>query len=238
MRKIIFLISFMILSWISHAAYTEIDCGSDAIFWENTCDQCFDGWTLKQGDNISFLDDIWVNDTTMRKIMYKEEQTMPEIKALNGGLITKKPDNDSFWEYSAEFEALKNTEFDWYVLPAWQKVSWIKSAMWAAYKVDKTPTEWENMALALYSIMSHNLLESGEITMSEKPHKECVLYKAWAWQVETPTVEEIPQQPVTPQEDMTKVKTGPEMYLLILMLSFILGLAFTRKDDILAYIRK
>ncbi|HEY6436479.1 MAG TPA: hypothetical protein VIY47_07810 [Ignavibacteriaceae bacterium] len=61
--------------------------------------------------------------------MYKEEQTLPELKVLNGTEISKKPDNDTFWEYSQEFEALKNAEFDGYVLPAGEKVSWIKSSM-------------------------------------------------------------------------------------------------------------
>jgi hypothetical protein len=32
---------------------------------------------------LSFLDDVWNNETTNRKIMYKEEQKMPVLKALN-----------------------------------------------------------------------------------------------------------------------------------------------------------
>jgi len=61
--------------------------------------------------------------------MYKEEQTMPVMNALNGASFTKKPNDDSFWEYTSEFENLKDTEFDGYVLPAGQSVSWLKSSL-------------------------------------------------------------------------------------------------------------
>lgn len=242
MRRIITIMALMMVSTgIVHAAYSEVECGSSPVFGENSCDQCFNGGELKTGDTLSFLDDLWVNDTTNKKIMYKEEQKMPELKALNGAWISKKPNDDTFWEYTGEFEALKNAEFDGYVLPAGEKVSWIKSSMWAAYKVDSAPNEWQEAALMIYEVMSHNILASGEISMSEKAHKECVVYKAWAWVAETPVVEETPtkiQEPTPKAEEMTKVKTGPEMYFVVLMLSFVLGLAYTRRQTILAYLRK
>ena len=241
MRKIIMLAMLLSVALSANGAYTEVECSTDAVFGENTCDQCFNGWELKKGDNISFLDDIWNNDTSNKKIMYKEEQKLPELKVLNGANIAKKPNDDTFWEYTPEFEALKNAEFDGYVLPAWEKVSWIKSSMWAAYRVEESPQEGQNAWIMVYEVMSHNILESGEISMSEKAHKECVLYKAWAWEVETPVIEEVPtstEAPAPKAEEMTKVKTWPEMYILVLMVSFVLGIAFTRRQTILAFLRK
>jgi hypothetical protein len=50
--------------------------------------------------------------------MYKDEQKMPVFTPLNGSKFSKKPDNDTFWEYTQEFEALKDQTLDGYVLPA------------------------------------------------------------------------------------------------------------------------
>ncbi|HEY6436480.1 MAG TPA: hypothetical protein VIY47_07815 [Ignavibacteriaceae bacterium] len=92
----------------------------------------------------------------------------------------------------------------------------------------------------IYDVMSHNILESGEIAMSEKAHRECVLYTAGAGVAETPIIEEIPvqEEPIVPQEEMTQVKTGPEMYFLVLMVSFLIGLFITKRETIGAIMRK
>jgi hypothetical protein len=52
--------------------------------------------------------------------------------------------------------------------------------------------------------MSHDILPSKEISMSEKPHRECVAYTNASPVAPTPTEEQKPQP--KPQE-MTKVKT-------------------------------
>lgn len=227
------------LTTIVNWAYTEVDCSTNSTFWENSCNQCFDWWVVKSWDTLSFLDDIWHNDTTNRKIMYKEEQKMPILTALNWTEFTKKPDNDTFWEYTSEFDALKNDEFDGYVLPASSNVSWLKSSMWAGYKVEKTGNEWENAWILVFDIMSHNILESGEIAMNDKAHRECVIYKNWVWVAEIPVTPVIPVTPEEPKpEEMTKVKTWPEDFFLILMLSFLLWVWIMNRRLILEKIRK
>jgi hypothetical protein len=87
--------------------------------------------------------------------------------------------------------------------------------------------------------MSHNILESGEIAMNDVSHKECVLYKAWQTVVtpvvEEPVVEEVPEpQP----EEMTQVQTWPELYFLVLMMSFLLAFGVMNRKVILEKIRK
>lgn len=243
MLKKLLLLSIIPLSLanIANWEYTSVDCSSNATFWENSCNQCFDWWELKVWDTLSFLDDIWNNETTNKKIMYKEEQKMPVLSALNWAEFTKKPNDDTFWEYTPEFEALKDKEFDGYVLPAWQKVSWLKSSMWAAYKFDKSPTSSSDAWILVYDITSHDILESWEITMDTKAHKECVIFKAWAWVTETPIVPETPVTPTEPkpkEEEMTKVKTWPEEYLLVLMLSFLLWVWIMNRRLVLAKIKK
>ena len=174
MFKKLLLVSVLTLSLatIANWSYTEVDCSTNSTFWEKSCNQCFDWWEVKSWDTLSFLDDIWNNDTKGKKIMYKEEQIMPVLTPLNWAEFTKKPDSDKFWEYTGEFDALKNKEFDWYVLPAWQKVSWLKSSMWAAYKVEKTSPQWGNAWILVFDVMSHDILSSWEIDMNSKVYKE------------------------------------------------------------------
>lgn len=240
-KKILLGVFTLSLTTIVNWAYTQVDCSTNSAFWENSCNQCFDWWVVKSWDVLSFLDDVWHNDTTNRKIMYKEEQKMPVLTALNWTEFTKKPDNDTFWEYTAEFDALKNDEFDWYVLPAWQNVSWLKSSMWASYKVEKTGTKWENAWILVFDIMWHNILESWEIAMNDKAHRECVIYKNWVWIAEipvTPVTPVTPEEPEPKAEEMTRVKTWPEDFFLILMLSFLLWVWIMNRRLILEKIRK
>ncbi len=235
MFKKLFLLSLVSLfTTTTYWAYTSVDCGSDSVFGQYSCNQCFDGWVVKNWDNISFLDDVWVNDTTNKKIMYKEEQSLPVMNTLNGASFTKNPDNDSFWEYTSEFEALKSEEFDGYVLNASGSVTWLKSSLWSSYLVNSIPAKNENAWILVFDIMSHNILESWEIAMNDKAHKECVLYKAWE-----STVAQVPAKVVEPQpEQMTQVKTWPELYFLVLMISLLLGFAIMNRKVILEKIRK
>ncbi len=239
LKKVVLVALLSLFATSVNWAYSEIDCSSDPVFGQYSCNQCFDGWEVSQRSNISFLDDIWVNDTTNRKIMYKEEQTMPVMNALNWAVLTKNPNDDTFWEFTSEFESLKNDEFDGYVLPAWQSVSWLKSSLWASYLVESIPSEWQNVWVLVFDIMSHNILESGEIAMNDAAHKECVLYKAWQTVVtpvvQDPVVEEVPEpQP----EEMTQVETWPELYFLVLMMSFLLAFGVMNRKSILEKIRK
>lgn len=238
MFKKLFAVAFMTfvatnVNW----AYTEINCSSDQSFSQYACNQCFDGWEVAVWSNISFLDDVWVNDTGIRKIMFKEEQTMPIMHSLNNSKLTKNPNTDAFWEYTAEFEALEDNEFYGYVLPAGQRVSWLKSSLWASYLVEQTPAKWQNVWMLVFDVMSHNILADGEIAMNDTPHKECVLYKSGESYV--PPVAERPTPEPTPEpEKMTQVQTGPELYFLVLIMSFLMGIIVMNRKTILEKIRK
>jgi len=219
----------------AHWAYTEVDCSTSNLFSNYSCNQCFDWWSIKIWDNISFLDDLWVNDTTSEKIMYKEDQTMPVMSNLNWSSFTKNPNDDTFWEYTPEFEALKSADKDWYVLPIWKSVSWIKSTLWSSYRVDSLPAKWTDAWMLVFDIMSHNILANWEVQMNDKTYKECVLYKSDKEEMTTPPPE--PENPPEPGE-MIKVKTWPEMYFLIIIFAFLTGLIISNRKIILEKIRK
>lgn len=218
-------------------AYEEVNCSSKAVYSEYSCTQCFNWWEVSKWTNISFLDDLWVNDTWVKKIMYKEEQTMPVMTALNWSEIKKVPNSDSFWEYTSEFNELLDSSLDWYVLPAWKTISWLKSAFWAWFMVDKTPAKWQDVWILVYNITSHNILESGEVATNNTPHKECVVYTSWENTV-PPVVEQPKPEPKPVPEKMTEVKTWPEMYFLILLMAFALSLVVMNRKVILEKFKK
>jgi hypothetical protein len=41
MKKLIVLISLLVIATPTYAAYEEIECSTDAVFSENSCNQCF-----------------------------------------------------------------------------------------------------------------------------------------------------------------------------------------------------
>jgi len=216
--------------WVSNASYTEINCASDAVFGQYACNQCFDGGKVDAGQTISMLDDLWVNDTENNKVLFKEEQTMPEMHALNDAGFTKKPNDDTFWEYTTELEALYDDAKASYVLPAWKSVSWIRSAADAAYRVDSLPAEGKNAWLMVFELLSHNELASGEMDNDNTTYKECVLYTSA--KTETPVVQEETPTPKPEPKQMTQVKTGPELYYLLILIALFSSLVILKRENL------
>ena len=220
MFKKILAVSLILSSFsTTFAETTEVQCSTDSVFAEYSCNQCFDGWEKEQWGFIWLLTDIWSNTSENDKILYKEQQENPEMVNLNTSKVTwsQTPDSKDFWEYTPEFEALFSNEQDWYVLGAGKSVTWLKSKLSYAFKLDKNETvKGENIGLLIYPILSHTLLANWELGMSNTPHNECVLYKSAAW--------EVPK--VTPRK--TLPQTGPAEYFLLLILAMILGFGVVR----------
>ena len=195
-------------------SYEEVECSTDVVFSQNSCNQCFNWWEKKQWDYLGLLSDLWLNVTNVAKIIYKEEQVDPQMINLDPNNVswTQTTEADWFWEYTDEFNALYSDAEEWYVLaPGWT-VTWIKTALSSAFKLDKnTALSGTNIGLLLYPIATHNILEDWEITVDSNVYNECVLFKsAEEW-------EEIIEEPKKLPE------TGPSEYLLLLFLAMILG---------------
>lgn len=198
----------------------EIDCSTDSVFSQYSCTQCFDWWLKSQGSFIGLLSDDWENASWVSKIMYEEQQDMPEMINLNTSLVSwsQTPSSENFWELTDEFKALYSEDQFGYVLEPGNTVTWLRSNLSYAYSLDKNEaSEWENIWLLVYSILAHNILEDGEISMNNVAHKECVLYKSW----DTPEV-----TPVTPPT--TLPQTWPAEFFLLLILAMILGFGIIR----------
>lgn len=216
LKKAFIAVGALFLATTTYGAFNEVQCSSDAAFGQYSCGQCFDGGEIAEWSNLAYLDDVWHNDTDLRKIAFKEEQTLPELYPLNGAEFNKEPNSDAFWQYTSEFEALDNDQFYGYVLPAGKSVSWIQSSDGASYAVNKVPAKGQNAWIMVYDLMSHNILANDEIATKDAPHRECVLYKSA--QAYVPPVAPAPQPEPTPvPEKMTEVPTGPETYFLVLI---------------------
>ncbi len=223
------------IQWVE-AAYPKVDCAIDATFNQYSCNECFDGSEIKNGATISFLDDVWVNNSDNRKIFYKEEQSLPRMNALNGASFEQNPASDEeFWEYTSELETMYSPDYDGYVLQPGQEVSWIKSTLGSAYRANTAGNvRGVNVGLLVFDLMSHNILPNNEMAMNDRPHKECVLFKAA--QAEEIPVEPTPIPEPTPTppapEEMTQVQTGPELYFVALILSLLIGMVWVNRKTL------
>ncbi len=182
-KKVLVIFSILCLSIPNVFSYDEIECSTDTVFSSNTCWQCFNWGTKWVWDNIWLMSDDWVNSWSSSKIVYKEEQDMPTMVNLSPSNVTwsQTPNSDDFWEYTTEFNKLYSEEDLWYVLPAWEKINWLKSKLWYAYSLDKnTIPTWWNIGLLIYTIVTHNMTDWwATVSVDTNEHKECVLFKSW-----------------------------------------------------------
>jgi len=182
----------------SYAAYDEVTCGADEVYAANSCDQCFTGGAVSQGDNKGLLDDVWNNDGTADQVLFKEEQEMPRIIALGGSSWTEVTASDSvdFWKYSQDLEDIYDDELLGHVLTAGSSVKWIESTVGSAYQLTNNPVAaGGNVGMLVYDIAVHGIDESGLPSIDTDQHRECVLFTSGSGEV--PTV--VPESPILPE---------------------------------------
>lgn len=211
-----------------YAEITEVQCSTNPVYAQNSCTQCFTQSDEKsQGDTIGLLSDEWKNESPENQIVYKEEQKMPFMVNLSESTTTwtQVPDADGFWEYTDAFNALYDNKEQGYVLKAGDNVTWLKSKLGYGFNLEKnTAAKGTEIGLLVYPFKTHNILSTGEITVDDEEHRECVVYMAG------PT----PETPVTPTPEQPKPelpKTGPE-HIILIAIALLLGfglIVFTRK---------
>ncbi len=202
-KLLIWTIIFSLTLQSATAAYEEINCNTDPVFSQNSCNQCFKWWEKWEWEAFGFLSDLFVNKTTNKKLIYKEEQTMPFMVNLgwDKSSWSQTPSSEDFWEYTQDFDALYNNEQEAYLVAPNKEVKWLQSKMGYAYKLDKnTVAKGENVWMLIYSVISHDIVND-EVSVDTNEHRECVLFKSWTpTKVQTPTViekQEVKQLPQT-----------------------------------------
>jgi len=233
MKFIALLIIATLSLWSVGAAYEEVQCSTQGVFSDNSCSQCFLGGAKAVGDNIGLLKDDWINTSNVKKVIYKEEQEMPEMIALGGSSWSQTPSADGFWEYTEALNNLYTESEDGYVLPIGDKVTWIESKLGYAYTLDSSnAAAGENIGLLVYTLSTYDLKEDGDIPVdSQEQHRECVTFTSGAPAPAAATVDATPVVTETLPNKVVKVQpkelpeTGAE-HIILLLVALMLGFGF------------
>ncbi|PID86484.1 hypothetical protein CSB08_00695 [Candidatus Gracilibacteria bacterium] len=223
-RILLLIITFVFTSGIASGDYSEVECSSDPSFEAYSCNQCFNGGTKAQGDNIGLLSDDWVNSTSSSQLIYKEEQEDPEMINLGGGdsSWSEVKSGETFWEYTKELNDLYSEDDGGYILAPGSKVTWLSSKLDSAYSLDKNTAETgKNIGMLVYPIAVHNVLSDGDVTIDADIHNECVLFKSGestGTEVNT-TINKTPNN---------LPNTGPE-HILLVLLSLVIPVLIMRR---------
>ncbi len=196
--------------------YQEIACDKD-YFTQNVCNQCFD-WSKKAiSEKISTLADTWINQNSTEQVFYKDEQINPEFINLgwnNTVWVTNPTDPNKFWKFANEIIWI-DSDTPWtnkqeFVL-GWNKsIKFQESDLWASYAMSSTDKqEWEPVGLLKFTINYHNINSKWDESVKNS-HTECVAYYSAA-------PAPVATTPTPKAQEITKVKTWTESYILILI---------------------
>lgn len=219
LKKSLAVLLFSVLFNVASAANEEVSCSSDAVFSEYSCNQCFNGWVKSEWVYIGLLSDQWVNTSDNSKIVFKEQQDFPELINLDTDNVEwdQTPEGEDFWEYTDEFNSLYSETEDGYILESGESVSWLKSKLWYAYKLERNESEENsNIGLLVYWLLTNTILDDGTLTSDNTVHNECVIYKSGEKSDEAPV--ELKRLP----------ETGPKEMFVLLVLAMILGFGLVR----------
>ena len=190
------------------------------------------------GDKLTNLFDTWTNTNPTEQIIYKNEQTMPELINVGGANTTWSsiPDDPTkFWKFANEIAWVNSTlggsvtasgttgtgltatgtdsQKQEFLLEANKKIRFLESDFGAVNTLEASDKkDGDTVGVIKYTLNYHDISADGNES-ALKSHTECVAYKLSGEKATPPAV------PPT----ATKVKTGPETTIIILAA---LGLGF------------
>ena len=212
--------------------YKSISCNSNSAFSINSCDQCFDGGSVKAGEKITGLFDNWTNSSSMTLSAYKEEQKSPNMVRFGTTTWSSTPASEAnVWKYSSDiiWVTPPGETKSQFLLTAGQKVKFYEADIGGGYTLDKTDKKSGDLVGMLrFPIVSHTMDLNTANESSATTRYECVAYK-YDLPVATPQTTVDSTRLKTPEpSQVTKTKTGPETVLLIAAAFFIaFGMMFT-----------
>lgn len=200
--------------------YKEISCTAE-YFTANSCSACFEGKTLAIGDQINGLYDSWTNKNANEQLIYKDEQTLPEMVPLSAGTtFSSNPvDPAAYWKYGTQViwtDSATGTGKQEFMLDAGKSVKFLEADLGASYTLTATDKkDGEPVGVLKFPINYHNVDADGNEGKKET-HIECVAYTSKAVAAKVIPTEVVKPLPNAPQpKKMTAVKTGPESLLLM-----------------------
>lgn len=218
---------------ISAGEYKEVACSSDAIFGQNTCDQCFTGRSVKVGERLTGLSDNWTNSTSNVLIAVKDEQKTPNMVAFDSVWTPTSADESKMWKSSAEIIWTPNpsTNKDEFQLISGQKVKLMETDLGAGFTLtSSTKKGGETIGLLRFPV-TYYTMDMSTVTRSTTPttHYECVKYTldapastSTSITPGTPATPADPKKP-TPVTPKTEVETGPTETLVLIIAAFFIA---------------
>lgn len=208
--------------------YKETACTPE-YFTANNCSACFEGKALATGDQINGLYDSWTNKNTNEQLMYKDEQTMPEIVPVGATVFTPNPiDPTAFWKYGSQViwtDSATGTGKQEFMLDSAKTIKFLEADLGASYSLASTDKkDGEVVGVLKFPLSYHNVDADGNEGKKET-HIECVSYTAKVAAVAVAPVEVVKPAPVVPQK-MTTVKTGPTESLALMALALLIAAGF------------
>ncbi len=209
--------------------YKAVSCTSNPAFATNSCNQCFEGGSVKVGERLTGLFDNWTNMTSGMLIAYKDEQKTPNMVRFGNTIWTANPaDETKLWKNSSDITWISTGTGGRsnYILQAGQKVRFLEADLGAGYTLEKTDKKnGEVVGMLRFPIVSHAVDATTGSEGMATTHYECATYSLSA-----PVV---PTQTKPPVEEVTQTKTGPETLLLILAAFFIaFGMMFSLRKRV------
>ena len=218
--------------------YRAVSCNSNSAFAINSCDQCFDGGSVKVGTRMTGLFDNWTNTSPNILKAIKDEQKTPNMVKFGNSIWTSTPSTESaVWKYTSDIvwtNVGSGTKQEFLLQPT-SKVRWIEADLGAGYTLDKTDRKsGELVGMLRFPVVARTIDVRTASESAPVTRYECVAYK-----LDAPTIVITPVAPGTPPtkpippKEMTKTETGPETLLLIAAAFFIaFGMMFTLRRRI------
>lgn len=213
--------------------YKETTCTA-TYFTSQSCDLCFTGDKVAPGGQITGLFDSWTNKNQNEQIIYKNEQTMPEMVAMSSGTVfTANPaDPESFWKFGSSViwtDSATGTGKQEFMLDAGKTVQYIESDIGASYTLASTDKAGgEVVGILKFPLNYHNVDADGNEGVKETI-TECVAYTADVATAKVTPVETV--QPTPEPKKMTTVKTGPGESIVLVAIALLIsaGLILIRR---------
>lgn len=207
--------------------YKEVACSAE-YFTANSCAACFEGTTLATGDQINGLYDTWTNKNANEQLIYRDEQTLPEMISLSAGTVftTNPVDPTSYWKYGNQIiwtDSATGTGKQEFMLDAGKSVKFLEADLGASHTLTATDKkEGDVVGVLKFPISYHNVDADGNEGKKET-HIECVAYTS-----KVVAAKVVPVEIVTPAPEpkkLTTVKTGPES-LILMTLALLIAAGF------------
>ncbi len=206
--------------------YKEIACSAD-YFTTNSCTTCFEWKALGLGDQINGLYDSWTNKNTNEQLIYKDEQTMPEMVPTSPGtvFVTNPLDPNAYWKYGSQLiwtDSVTGTGKQEFMLDAGKSIKFLEAELGASHTLTSTDKKTGEVIGVLKFPLSYHDVDADGNEQKKETHIECVSYTANIAAAVTPVVPVKPVVPTKPEpKKLTTVKTGPESLILMTLALFI-----------------